>query len=63
MPPPTAAKKSEGKLDPSELHTCGIDARALVEMLREGELHQVLPGVYCTRVPTTIDQCHAVSLW
>lgn len=47
----------------SELHTCGIDARALAEMLREGELHQVLPGVYCTRVPTTIDRCHAVSLW
>lgn len=47
----------------SELHTCGIDGSALAEMCREGELHPVLPGIYCTRVPTTIDRCHAVSLW
>lgn len=41
----------------------GINGQLLAERLRDGDLHRVLPGVYSTRVPTTMDKCDAVSLW
>jgi hypothetical protein len=47
----------------TELHACGARTRELDMRCRTGELHELLPGVYCTRVPTTIDRCRAVTLW
>ena len=47
----------------SELPARGIGASTFAGMRLAGELHRLLPGIYCTRVPTTMDRCHAVSLW
>ena len=47
----------------TELHARGARTHELDMRCRTGELHELLPGVYCTRVPTTIDRCRAVTLW
>jgi hypothetical protein len=47
----------------TELHARGVRTRELDPKCRTGQLHELLPGVYCTRVPTTIDRCRAVTLW
>jgi hypothetical protein len=46
-----------------QLYARGLSAHSFAQRLRDGDLHRVLPGVYCTRVPTTADRCMAVSMW
>ena len=47
----------------AELETAGTHITMLGELCRRGDLYRVLPGIYCTRAPTTMDKCRAVVVW
>src|SRR5579875_763261 len=47
----------------ADLRGAGMDDDELRRRVRDGDLHEVLPGVYCSRAPTTSDKCLAVSVW
>lgn len=47
----------------AQLAQRGIRGAVLKQRLRKGALRRVLPDIYCSRAPTTIDKCRAVALW
>jgi hypothetical protein len=47
----------------AQLARRGIRGAALTQRLRKRALRRVLPDIYCSREPTTIDKCRAVALW
>ena len=47
----------------AQLAQRGIRGAAPAQRLRGGALHCLLPDIYCSREPTTIDKCRAVALW